>query len=271
MIVSVIMIWNVCTQVTNAGQKLNNISSAIVDNIENRCQCRFIRDRITDEAFQCTDNALEAVAYAATVHGTASVNSSLLISHIEQWATDGATVTVLHEVLNISNMGPTKGECCTEMTVTKEVTSYESSDHYSEEVTSSESSDHYSQEVTSSELSDHYTEEVISSESSDHYSQKVTSSKSSDHYTEEVTSSESSDHYTEEVTSSESFNHYSEEVTSSESSLNETQAKPKDNDHTLFIIIGGGSGGGVVIIVIIIIVVIAVIVKCKSRKHGKLR
>ena len=244
-IVSVIMIWNVCTQVTNAGQKLNNISSAIVDNVENRCQCRFIRDRITDEAFQCTDNALEAVAYAATVHGTASVNSSLLISHIEQWATDGATVTVLHEVLNISNMGPTKGECCTEMTVTKEVTSYESSDHYSEEVTSSESSDHYSQEVTSSELSDHYTEEV--------------------------TSSESSDHYTEEVTSSESFNHYSEEVTSSESSLNETQAKPKDNDHTLFIIIGGGSGGGVVIIVIIIIVVIAVIVKCKSRKHGKLR
>ena len=192
-IVSVIMIWHVRTQVTDAGQKLNDISSAIIDSVENHCQCGFIRDRITDEAFQCTDSASEAVAYAATVHGTAGINSSIFISHIEQWATDGATVTILHEILNISNVGPTIGGCCTEMTVTKEVMTSESSDHYSEE------------------------------------------------------------------------------VTSFESSLNQTQAKPKDNDNTLFIIIGGGSGGGVVTIVIIVIVVIAVIVKCKNRKRGKLR
>ena len=119
---SVIMIWYECTQVMDAGQKLNDISSAIVDNIENHCQCRFIRDRITDEAFQCTDNGLEAVAYAATVHGTASVNSSILIAHIKQWATDGATVVILHEVLNISSMGPINGECCTERTMMKEIT-----------------------------------------------------------------------------------------------------------------------------------------------------
>ena len=77
--------------------------------------------------FQCTDDAQEAVVYAATIHGTASVNSSELLSLIKQWASDGAMVTVLHEILNISDMGPTKGECCTEMTETKQVTISESS------------------------------------------------------------------------------------------------------------------------------------------------
>ena len=112
----IVMIWYVHAQHMDAGQKLNDISSAIVDNIKNRCQCGFIRDRISDEAFQCIDGALEAVVYAATIHGTASVNSSILISHIKQWATDGATVTILHEVLNISSVDPTNGECCTETT-----------------------------------------------------------------------------------------------------------------------------------------------------------
>ena len=68
--------------------------------------------------------------FAATIHGTGSANSSILLSHIEQWASDGATVMVLHEVLNISNimaLGSTKGECCTEMTETRQVTISESS------------------------------------------------------------------------------------------------------------------------------------------------
>ena len=111
-------------QVTEADRKLEDISSAILGNVENNCQCGFVRDRLTDQAFQCTDDTPEAVVYVGTIHGTVSVNSSTLVSHIEQWATDGAMVTILHEILNISNAGPslTMGECYTEMTVAKEAT-----------------------------------------------------------------------------------------------------------------------------------------------------
>ena len=112
-------------QAVDARQKLDNISSAILDNVESRCQCGFVRDRITNQTFQCTDNAPEAVAYFATIHGTASVNSSTLISYIEQWAsTNNAIVTTLYEVLNISIVDPgtTNGECCNEMTAATEVT-----------------------------------------------------------------------------------------------------------------------------------------------------
>ena len=65
------------------------------------------------------------MAYFATIHGTASVNSSTLVSYIEQWAsTNDAIVTTLYEVLNISIVDPgtTEGECCNEMTTATEVT-----------------------------------------------------------------------------------------------------------------------------------------------------
>ena len=112
-------------QAADARQKLDNISSAILDNVESRCQCGFVRDRITNQTFQCTDNAPEAVAYFATIYGTASINSSTLVSYIEQWAsTNDAIVTTLYEVLNISIVDPgtTEGECCNEMTAATEVT-----------------------------------------------------------------------------------------------------------------------------------------------------
>ena len=110
----------------DAEQKLNEISSVIQDSVEDHCQCGFVPDRITDEAFQCIDSTPEAVVYVATIHGTTSINSSQLISRIiEQWATDGATVTILHEVLNVSRVDPSStfmGECCTEVTMPTEVT-----------------------------------------------------------------------------------------------------------------------------------------------------
>ena len=110
----------------DAEQKLNEISSVIQDSVEDHCQCGFVPDRITDEAFQCIDSTPEAVVYVATIHGTTSINSSQLISRIiEQWATDGATVTILHEVLNVSRVDPGLtfvGECCTKVTMPTEVT-----------------------------------------------------------------------------------------------------------------------------------------------------
>ena len=90
-----------------------------VDSIENRCQCGFVRDRITNEAFQCSDSALVAVIYGATIHGTATTNSSELLLHIEQWAGDRIRVTILHEMLNISYRDITGEVCYTGMTAAK--------------------------------------------------------------------------------------------------------------------------------------------------------
>ena len=89
-------------QLIDVGQKLDNISLSIIDSITDRCRCGFVRDRLSDEVFQCFDASPQAVTYHAVLHGTASATSSQLISHIEQWTTEGATITVQHTQLKIT-------------------------------------------------------------------------------------------------------------------------------------------------------------------------
>lgn len=107
-------------QVTDADNKVNSTSSAIVNGIKDLCKCRFVRDRITGETFWCGSSepmVSNIVVYGATIHGTATTNSSELLSYIEEWLTDNTTVNILGRVLTF--VKPITEECCTEMTVTE--------------------------------------------------------------------------------------------------------------------------------------------------------
>ena len=73
----------------------------MLSNIQEHCQCSFVRDRITDEAFHCIPASPQAVIYRATLHGTASATSSELISRIEQWTSTRAGITVDQTQLNV--------------------------------------------------------------------------------------------------------------------------------------------------------------------------
>lgn len=83
--------------------KLDSIATMVIMEVQERCQCSFIRDRISDEVFRCFPTSPHAVAYRAIIHGTATTNSSKLVSFIKQWTIQGAAIIIQRIVLNVDS------------------------------------------------------------------------------------------------------------------------------------------------------------------------
>lgn len=92
---------HVYIQGEDTGLKLESIKAAIMDSTQELCQCGVTSDRITNEVFQCFPASPDAVTYRAKLHGTASANSTQLISHIEQWTAQGAAINVQQVLLRV--------------------------------------------------------------------------------------------------------------------------------------------------------------------------
>ena len=63
--------------------KLNDINNEVVQNINQRCQCGFSAECITEGAFQCFESSDQQVTFRARLHGTAQVTSSQLVAYLE--------------------------------------------------------------------------------------------------------------------------------------------------------------------------------------------
>ena len=63
--------------------KLSDITNAVVQNINQHCQCGLSTEYITESAFQCFPNSEQQVTFRARLHGTAQVTSSQLITYLE--------------------------------------------------------------------------------------------------------------------------------------------------------------------------------------------
>ena len=63
--------------------KLTDIANAIIQNINQHCQCGLSGESITDGAFQCFENSDQQVTFRARLHGTAQVTSSQLLAYLE--------------------------------------------------------------------------------------------------------------------------------------------------------------------------------------------
>ena len=96
-------------------QKLEDVTAVVLENIQSFCHCGFLNDRITGRGFHCLSASPQAVTYRATIHGTASTDSSQLISHIEQWTDGGTNIIVQQAVLRAR-----VNESCTDVTTTPE-------------------------------------------------------------------------------------------------------------------------------------------------------
>ena len=70
-------------------------------NVKQRCQCGFTQDQITSSAFQCFLDSLQAVTYRAVLHGTVNSSSSDIISHIEQWISEGVSISIQNVLISI--------------------------------------------------------------------------------------------------------------------------------------------------------------------------
>ena len=82
---------------------MESIATTVISKVQELCQCSFIRDRISKEVFRCFPASPQAVAYRAAIHGTASLNSSKLVSLIEEWTAQRAAIIIQRIVLNVDS------------------------------------------------------------------------------------------------------------------------------------------------------------------------
>ena len=82
--------------------KLNDITSALVQNIIQLCECRLSAEHITDGAFQCFESSDQQVTFRARLHATVKVTSSQLVAYLEAFANQAdSTIAVQGLRLNV--------------------------------------------------------------------------------------------------------------------------------------------------------------------------
>ena len=69
--------------------------------MQKRCQCGFTQDQITSSVFRCFPDSPQAVTYRAVLHGTANASSSIIISHMGQWISEGVAISVQNVLIDV--------------------------------------------------------------------------------------------------------------------------------------------------------------------------
>lgn len=72
--------------------KTTDVISAIVDNINQRCDCSFTEHNVLNGVFQCFGTNADSVTFRAGLLGLTDTNSSTLVTYIAEWVGTGQTV-----------------------------------------------------------------------------------------------------------------------------------------------------------------------------------
>ena len=89
------MIYQHFPQSNNRDAKLNDISKEVVDQLTASCaECHITSDIIDKQSFSCFPDSPSHVTYRARLQGTSETDSGSLISLMEKWVSDGATIVV---------------------------------------------------------------------------------------------------------------------------------------------------------------------------------
>ena len=70
------------------------IRSAVVDTIQDYCECGFLDSFITNETLFCDSQNPTQVVYRAKLFNFGSISSTQIVSWIENWVLNGASVTI---------------------------------------------------------------------------------------------------------------------------------------------------------------------------------
>ena len=76
-----------CLQGIDRNAKLNDITNAVVQSINQHCQCGLSAECITEGAFQCFERPEQQVTFRARICDTAQTNTSLLLAYLETFVT----------------------------------------------------------------------------------------------------------------------------------------------------------------------------------------
>ena len=79
------------------------MASAIVINVEERCQCGFTQSNITSDGFRCFPGSTDAVTYRGEIRLTDTANVFDLITHIEEWTAEGVSILVQRVFIEVDS------------------------------------------------------------------------------------------------------------------------------------------------------------------------
>ena len=82
---------------------MNDISTAIVSNINQYCLCGLSRENVTNGVFRCFPASPQAVTFRAVLHGGTKASSSKLSSFIEQWIRNDVTIPIQSVLINVDS------------------------------------------------------------------------------------------------------------------------------------------------------------------------
>ena len=82
-------------QVSSTENKLEDISNAVLQKLTASCaECGVTSDIIDRQSFACSPESPTSVIHCARLEGTSEIDSSSLISLIEEWVSDGPSIIV---------------------------------------------------------------------------------------------------------------------------------------------------------------------------------
>jgi len=89
-------------------EKRDRVIAAVVDAAEQLCQCGFTAGHIdsTASGFQCSSNQNHQVVFRSKLYGTATINASEIITHINWWISGDVSIVVLGLILEIDPTCP---------------------------------------------------------------------------------------------------------------------------------------------------------------------
>ena len=71
-----------------------DVTSAILQVVQDSCQCAYGQSEVDGELFRCFDGSEDSVTYRARLLATAEVGTQSLVSSLEQWVAAGSSVVV---------------------------------------------------------------------------------------------------------------------------------------------------------------------------------
>ena len=96
------MIYQHFPQSNNRDAKLNDVSKEVLDQLTASCaECHITSDIIDKQSFSCFPDSPSHVTYRARLQGTSETDSSSLISLMEKWVDDGATIVVIGLLIKV--------------------------------------------------------------------------------------------------------------------------------------------------------------------------
>jgi len=83
-------------QLSTSQEKVQAVSTAVVENIERLCHCGILERGITNSTFICYSNNADSAELSAPVP---YINLSTILTYLSQWVEGGAHITVAEKLL----------------------------------------------------------------------------------------------------------------------------------------------------------------------------